>query len=96
MPKMDIRNGCLPMFSLYRFSFDLIELVMSDALAGGIERRQLVKREAANLIERSGSGAFDVAQNVAQLARQRDDVDATKLWLDVAREIARRDAKSRR
>ncbi|MCA0418181.1 MAG: hypothetical protein LCH80_05585 [Proteobacteria bacterium] len=96
MPKMDIRNGYLPMFSLYRFSFDLIELVTSDALAGGIERRQLVKREATNLIERSGSGAFDVAQNVAQLARQRDDVDATKLWLDVAREIARRDAKSRR
>ncbi|BCB19540.1 hypothetical protein [Bosea sp. ANAM02] len=96
MSKMDIPNDCLPMFSLYRFAFDLIELVTSDALAAGMERRQLVKREAATLIERCGSGAFDIAQNVVQLARRRDDADATKLWLDVAREIARRDAKSRR
>lgn len=84
------------MFSLYRFSFDLIELVMSDALVAGLERRRIVKQEAATLIERSGPAAFGIAQDVAQLARQRDDVDATKLWLDVAREIARRDAKSRR
>lgn len=96
MLKMGTRHGCPPMFSFHRFSFDLIEWVMSDVLEARMERRRLIKQEAANLIERSGPGAFDVAQNVAQLARQRDDVEATKLWLDIAREIARRDAKLRR
>ena len=84
------------MFSFSRFSVDLIELVASDFLEKHVKRRRLVKQEAVALIEQSGPTAFETAQNVAKLAREGGDVEATKLWLDVAAEIARRDAKRRR
>lgn len=48
------------------------------------------------MIDQSGPAAFEAAQQVALLARQSGDVKATKLWLDIAAEIARRDAKIRR
>lgn len=96
MPKMSIQHGRLQMFSLARFSFDLLEQVSSDFLATHIERRKLIRQEAVSLIEQSGPAAFEAAQQVALLARQRNDVKSTKLWLDVAAEIARRDAKNRR
>jgi hypothetical protein len=96
MPKMGIQHGRPQMFSLPRFSFDLLEEVASDFLATHIERHKLVRQEAVGLIEQSGPAAFETAQQIALLARQRNDVKSTKLWLDVAAEIARRDAKNRR
>ncbi len=84
------------MFSFSRFSFDLIEWVASDVILARIERRRLARQEAASLIEQSGPEAFAAAQQVAELARQRGDAEATQLWLNVAAEIARRDAKRRR
>jgi len=84
------------MFSFSRFSLDLIDWVASDIIAARMERGRLVRQEAATLIERCGSTAFETAQRIAQLARQGGDVQATKLWLDVAAEVARRDAKRRR
>lgn len=84
------------MFSLARLSFDLLETVAFGFLETHMERRKLIKQEAVALIEQAGPGAFEAAQQVAQLARQRGDVKATKLWLEVAAEVARRDAKDRR
>ena len=84
------------MFSFSRFSFDLLEDVAFGFLEKHVERRKLIKQEAVALIGQAGPGAFEAAQQVAQLARQRGDVKATKLWLEIAAEIARRDAKGQR
>ncbi|MGO4406944.1 hypothetical protein AB4Z10_22115 [Bosea sp. RAF48] len=62
---------------------------------GRLARRRLARREAAALIKRAGSSAFEAAQQIALLARQRGDKQATELWLEVAREITRRDASKR-
>ena len=60
-----------------------------------LERHVLVREEASALIKRAGPSAFETAQQIAQLARQNGDKRATNLWLDVAREIARRERPSR-
>lgn len=59
---------------------------------GRLERRWLAKREAAALIKQAGSSALDAAQRIADLARQRGDKEAMLLWLDVAREVGKREA----
>ena len=84
------------MISLSRLSFDLLEDAAFGFLEKHVERRKLIKQEAVALIEQAGPGAFEAAQQVARLARQRRDMKATKLWLEIAAEIARRDAKGRR
>lgn len=81
---------------LFRFSLDLLEWVASCFLERHMDRRKLVRQEATGMIDQSGPAAFEAAQQVALLARQSGDVKATKLWLDIAAEIARRDAKIRR
>jgi hypothetical protein len=79
--------------------FNLIDACLDLAAAfaeGRLAMRMLAKREATTLIDRAGASAFDAAQQIAQLARQRDDKQATELWLEVAREIARRETINRR
>jgi len=84
------------MFYFSQFWLDLIESAGSELLLRHFGRQRIARQEALGLIEKSGPGAFAAAQQVAELARQRGDVEATKLWLNVAAEIARRDAKGRR
>lgn len=60
-------------------------------IEGRLERHRLAKREAAALIRQVGSSALGSAQRIADLARQRGDKEAMLLWLDVAREIAKRE-----
>lgn len=71
-------DGCL----------DLAAAFVEDRL----ERRSLAKREATALIKQAGSSALDAAQQIADLARQQGDKEAMLLWLDVVREIAKREA----
>ena len=74
--------------------FDVLQFLNDIASWGGeyfADRHKLVRQEAGALIKRAGPSVFETAQQIALLARQRGDKRATKLWLDVAREIARRE-----
>ncbi|WP_069881525.1 hypothetical protein [Bosea sp. BIWAKO-01] len=71
--------------------FQFLQVIASFAGEYLLDRHQLVRQEAGALIKRAGPSAFETAQQIALLARQRGDKRATKLWLDVAREIARRE-----
>jgi len=77
------------MFSFVQACIDWTELLIE----GVIERRRLAKHEATALIDQVGPSAFDTAQQIAQLTRQRGDKGATAHWLQVAKEIARREAR---
>ncbi|WP_293801118.1 hypothetical protein [uncultured Bosea sp.] len=86
----------LRMSSLFQLSVELFGWMAPEFLERHVERRKLIRQETVALIAQAGPGAFDAAQQVAQLARRRGDVKATKLWLDIATEVVRRDAKGRR
>lgn len=49
---------------------------------------RLVEREAMTLVEREGGAGYYTARELARRARDRDDLDAAKLWWRVSRRVA--------
>ncbi|WNJ91774.1 hypothetical protein [Bosea sp. 685] len=76
------------MFNTFQFWSDIGWLAV-EAVFG---KRLLARYEAKLLVKQKGPQALEVARQVAELARQRGDKRAAKLWDEVARQVARREA----
>jgi len=76
------------MLNAAQFWIDIAEL----AVGAVVGKRLLARHEAKLLVEQKGPHALEVAREVAELARQRGDKAAAKLWDEVVRQVARRQA----
>ncbi|TDR87185.1 hypothetical protein [Enterovirga rhinocerotis] len=75
--------------------YDFVSTLIEGAINLRMKERALVRREAEALTRQAGAAAFDTAQQVAAMARERGDHQSTKLWLKIASEIARREPSQR-